>query len=84
MPTVHRSRGLRFVIFSNDHEPVHVHAIGGGGEAKIDLGVDGRAPSLMWVKGLSNADVRRAMAEVASERDRLLEAWTRIHGRNEP
>jgi hypothetical protein len=84
MPTVHRAHGLRFVIFTDDHEPAHIHAVGGGGEAKIDLGLAGQAPKLIWVRGLSNAEVRRAMAEVAKEGDRLLEAWTRIHGRIEP
>ena len=39
-------------------------------------------PRLVWAVGLSNADVRRAMAEVAAERERLWEAWMRIHGRN--
>ena len=84
MPTVHRAHGLRFVIFTDDHEPAHVHAIGQGGEAKIDFGTGARTPSLVWVKGLSNADVRRATAEVRRERDRLLEAGARIHGRIEP
>jgi len=36
MVTVHRARGLRFVIFVDDHEPAHVHVFGDG-QAKIDL-----------------------------------------------
>jgi hypothetical protein len=68
------------VIFTDDHEPAHVHAIGAGGEAKIDLGRGGEAARLIWVMGLSNGVVRRAMAEVARERDLLLAAWVRIHG----
>jgi len=78
MPTVHRARGLRFVIFTDDHEPAHVHAVGAGGEAKIDLGPSDRGPTVVWVKGLSRGDVRRAMTEV-KEGVRLLNAWTRIH-----
>ena len=80
MPTVHRAHGLRFVIFTDDHEPAHVHAIGAGGEAKIDLGVGDRPPRLVWVKGLSNGLVRRAMVEVAREQGPLRAAWTRVHG----
>jgi hypothetical protein len=34
MVTVLRAEGLRVVIFTNDHEPAHVHVFGGG-EAKI-------------------------------------------------
>ena len=29
MPTIFSFFGLRFVFFSNDHEPVHVHVIKG-------------------------------------------------------
>jgi hypothetical protein len=35
--TVHRAHGFRFVIFTNDHAPPHVHVFGQGGEAKIVL-----------------------------------------------
>jgi len=80
MPTVHRAFGLRFVVFTNDHEPAHVHVIGPDGEAKIDLGPPDGAPSLVWLKGLANADVRRALAEVARERATLMAAWIGIHG----
>ena len=31
MPTVFIFFGLRFVFFSNDHEPIHVHVIKGKG-----------------------------------------------------
>ena len=80
MPTVHRAYGLRFVIFTDDHRPAHVHVVSGGGEAKIALGVGGEPPKLVWVKGLGNADVRRAMAEIAGSQGMLRAAWVRIHG----
>jgi len=51
------------VIFTDDHEPAHVHAIGAGGEAKIDLGLNGQPPTLVWATGLTNSDVRRAMGK---------------------
>ena len=79
LPTIHRAAGFRFVIFTNDHEPAHVHAIGAGGEARIDLGVGKEAPTLAWVQGLSNAEVRRVVAEVAQERVHLRDAWVRLH-----
>jgi hypothetical protein len=64
---------LRFVVFTDDHTPAHVHAIGAGGEAKIELRGDG--PRLVWVKGLSRADTRFAMAEVARQLSNLRAAW---------
>jgi hypothetical protein len=69
---------LRFVVFTDDHAPAHVHAVGAGGEAKIELGAAG--PRLDWVRGLSRADTRFAMGEVARELARLRAAWTAIHG----
>ena len=71
MPTVHRAGGLRIVVFLNDHEPEHVHAIGSGGEAKIDLGQDGAPPRLVWVKGLSRTDTQFAINEVGREGAKL-------------
>ncbi len=79
MVAVHREHGLRFVIFTDDHEPAHVHVFGDG-EAKIDLiGIDGEA-ELVWTVGLSKADVRRAMRVVMEQRAMLLDQWREIHG----
>ena len=42
MIVVHRAHGFRFVIYTADHEPAHVH-ITGPGQAKINLlGSDGK------------------------------------------
>lgn len=77
MPTVLRAHGLRFMIFVGDHPPPHVHAIGDG-SAKIAL--DGPAARVMENKGLSKADVKRALDAVEVERTRLLRIWKSIHG----
>ena len=80
MVTVHRALGFRFVIFTNDHSPPHVHVFGQGGEAKIILtGPEG--VRLEWVVGISPGDLRRLMQEARSERARLLAMWRTIHER---
>jgi hypothetical protein len=72
---------LRFVIYTDDHAPAHVHAIGPDGEAKKALGAAGAPPALVWIAGrLRNAEVRFALAEAAREQPRMLAAWRRIHG----
>jgi len=76
MVTVHRAHGLRFIIYTQDHAPAHVHVRGAAGEARINLH-DGR---LITNFGLSAPDLRRAMAEIAQERLRLLAEWEKIHG----
>lgn len=78
MVTILRDRGFRFVIYLNDHEPAHVHAIKGNGEAKIDLA--GGAPELVWADGLKRSDVRLAMQIAADRLVIFLEEWSRLHG----
>jgi hypothetical protein len=79
MVTVHRAYGYRFVMFTNDHSPPHVHVFGQGGEAKIVLNDPG-GPRLDWVVGIGRGDMRRLMLEAVRERARLLEMWNTIHG----
>jgi hypothetical protein len=74
MVTVHRAHGFRFVIFTNDHAPPHVHVFGQGGEAKIVL--EGRGGiTLDWVAGINQGDLRRVMLETRQERERLIAMW---------
>jgi len=78
MVTVHRAAGFSVVIFTNDHAPAHVHVFGDG-EAKINLTGPGGAPELVWAVGMTRADIRRAMAIIAEQRDHLLLRWNEIH-----
>lgn len=80
MVTVHRAYGFRFVIFSNDHSPAHVHVFGQGGEARIVLEGPGGI-TLDWVASISRGDVRKLMQEVQREQERLIAMWRTIHER---
>jgi len=75
MVVVHRAYGYRFVIYTFDHEPAHVH-VTGPGQAKINLLV----PALVYSIGIKRTDMRRLLAEVESRREMLLREWERIHG----
>jgi hypothetical protein len=76
---VFRAHGFRFVIYTADHEPAHVHVIGDG-LAKVNLvGPDGQ-PELVLNVGIKRSDLRRIMTEVADRRMLLLYEWERIHG----
>jgi hypothetical protein len=80
MVVVHRAFGFRFVIYTLDHEPAHVH-VTGPGQAKINLlGPDG-SPELVFIAGIRRSDMRRLLAEVAERRDEFLQEWERIHGK---
>jgi hypothetical protein len=82
MVVVHRAFGFRFVIYTLDHEPAHIH-ITGAGQAKINLlGPDG-APELVSSIGVKRSDMRRILAEVIVRRNYFLQEWERIHGRRD-
>ncbi|MGQ0558580.1 MAG: DUF4160 domain-containing protein [Sphingosinicella sp.] len=77
MVTVHRAFGYRFVIYTNDHAPAHLHLVGAGGEAKVEIADETR---LVWNVGIGKADLRRLLREVGDRRETLLEEWNRLHG----
>jgi hypothetical protein len=78
MVTIHREAGLQFRIFTDDHEPAHVH-VAAQGLAKINLvGTDG-APELVHSGGLKAGDLRKAMRIVGERQDEFLEKWREFH-----
>lgn len=79
MVTVHREAGFRISIFTDDHEPAHVH-VRGDGHAKVNLlGPDG-LPALVFAKGMTLAELRKAMRIVGEQQHNLLARWNEIHG----
>jgi Domain of unknown function (DUF4160) len=79
MVTIYRSHGLNIVIFTDDHEPAHVHVFGDG-HVKINLiGVAG-APELVFARDMKRADIRRAMQIVTDHQATFLSRWRDIHG----
>lgn len=79
MVTVHRAHGMRFIIFTDDHAPAHVHVFGDG-HTKINLlGADGR-PEVVTIEAMKRSDVRRSLQVVEAEQHRLLARWKEIHG----
>lgn len=80
MVVVYRAFGFRFVIYTLDHEPAHVH-ITRPGQAKYDLlGPDG-SPRIVFSAGISRSDMRRLLPEATAPRDEFLREWERIHGK---
>ena len=72
VPTIFTKDGYRFFFYSNDHEPIHVHVMSGGGEAvfNVEDGVALRESVGMNVKQLSKAE------DLANEhRDLIIEKW---------
>jgi hypothetical protein len=79
MVTIYRAHGLRIVIFTDDHEPAHVHVFGDG-HAKIDLIGPNGGPELIWAEAMKRSEVRRAMDVVTEQQAVFLARWRDIHG----
>jgi hypothetical protein len=75
MPNVFRYKGFRFFFYSNEgnpREPVHVHVIGEGGEAKFWLTPE---IALESSYGLNASTLRELQRVVAINSDLIKEKW---------
>ena len=79
MVVVHRAHGFRFVIYTFDHEPAHVH-ITGTGQAKINLLGAGGKPEAVQSIGIKRSDMRRLMNQMSEHQAHFLAEWEKIHG----
>lgn len=75
MVTVLRQHGMRFVIYTADHEPAHVHVYGEG-EGRIDI----VGLTVITQGGMSDRDVRRAVSVIGENRQLFLDSWRKYHG----
>ena len=79
MVVVHRAHGFRYVIYTQDHDPAHIHIVGGG-QAKVNLEGPGGQVELVYVVGISRSDMRRLMLTAEDFQTKFLADWKRIHG----
>jgi hypothetical protein len=79
MATIYRARGLRFMIYVDDHEPAHVHVFGDGELKVVIRGEDG-LPQIVYAVGMKATDRRRAMDVVLEQQSAFLARWQEIQG----
>ena len=77
MPTVIRQSGFSIMIYTDDHEPMHVHAWYQENYAIIEFEND---VFLKENRGLNRSQVKRAIEIVNEHRDLLIESWRGIYG----
>lgn len=80
MPTVLREDGFEFMIYTNDHEPEHVHAHKAGKEVIIDIVSENTPVSIREIIRMSKKDTRKAVTIAQKHQIYLLEKWREIHG----
>lgn len=76
MPTVLREDGFEVMIYTDDHDPPHVHVRYGGGWVIIHL----HDFKTRKVKNMKIADAKRALKLVGRHQDFLLKKWQEIRG----
>ena len=75
MPTVLEEAGYKFIIFTNDHPPAHVHVKKAAGGAKVRL----ETVEIAEYKGLTPGQLRQIHRIVEENRDYLMQKWYEIH-----
>ncbi|MGH9769263.1 MAG: DUF4160 domain-containing protein [Blastocatellia bacterium] len=83
MPTVLRKDGFNFVIYTDDHEPMHTHVKKAGKEVVINLGDEKTKPDVRENKGMSKKNRRKALIIAAEHQELLIEKWREIHGKDD-
>ena len=81
MPTIFTFFGLRFVFFSNDHEPIHVHVVRG---KNTELAVFQVMPEVKILKNHGIAPHEHTMAKCIIEENKevIIEAWNNFFNKN--
>lgn len=74
MITLLRASGMRFVIYTDYHDPAHLHVYGDG-EARINL----LEVAVISNRGMSKRDLARALNIVLEYREMFLLKWSEIH-----
>jgi hypothetical protein len=82
VPTVLRFSGLRVLIYPRDHRPAHVHVVGGGRAAVLNLRCPSGPPELRENYGFGRADIARIAGTLAGSLSTLCLEWERIHERD--
>jgi hypothetical protein len=84
MPTIFIFFGLRFVFFSNDHEPIHVHVIKGKGSIQ-EYAVFQVLPNvtLLKNKGLNPQELKMADMIIEENREVIIEQWNNFFKKND-
>ncbi len=78
-----RQNGFRFVIYSNDHTPAHVHVRREKSEVIIYLGsLDKKKekPTVRENKRMQTRDIMKALKICYENQKEYLEKWESIHG----
>lgn len=76
MPTVLRVKGYRFIIFTNDHNPPHIHVQHAEGAVKVELD----PIRIVEYYQLNRRQLNEIVQIVEENREFLLRKWREFQG----
>lgn len=82
MPELLRLFGLRFLFFSNDHDPIHVHVVKGKGKIVAKAKFNMNPVELVENQGLSASELKMAEAVIEENKDLFAERWNEFFNNN--
>ncbi len=80
MPVIVREGSWRIKIFTNDHEPPHVHVYRRGAWARIFLPSAGAPARVLSRRAMTDREAVTALLLVEEHAPELMSAWRTIHG----
>ena len=81
MPEIFRAFGFTFLFFSHDHEPIHVHVIGKGGDAKYEW--NGTEFAFYEQHNIKANDLKKIKMMIDENSDLIIRHWNRYFGKEE-
>jgi hypothetical protein len=78
MPTILTLFGLKFRIYTRDHQPIHIHVISQDGEAKFEVS---KEIKLMENNGLKPKDLHLAQSIIEENKEYIKNEWVKIYGK---
>jgi hypothetical protein len=72
MPTIFNQDGFKFLFYSNEHRPIHVHVRYGGGEAVFN--VEGEV-ELRESQGLKVRELSKAQMLAEENKGVIIQKW---------
>ena len=76
MPTILDLFGLKFIIFTNDHQPPHCHVKSANGAAKFEIEDEVR----LIESTLKPRELKLAEYVLEENLENIQQAWKNIHG----
>ena len=79
MPTLFILFGFRFMFYSNDHEPIHIHTVRGGIHAKFNVLPEVR---LVENNGLKPAEQKLVESIIEENKEIIIEHWNEFFNKS--